>query len=88
MNKEEIITALERLEEKLHDSTGYKANQILFEMNIPITRASEVKLRTALRKLISQDLYPEFGSAGADDIVYEPDGKNSGFYRLSKYREN
>lgn len=85
MNKEEIKLALERLEEKLHDSNGYKAPQILFEMGIPVTADTQKKLRGALRKMMRND---DYANPGAWDIVYTPGGWGSGTYRLTKFRDN
>ncbi len=84
MNKEEIKLALERLEEKLHDSNGYRAPQILFEMGIPVSFGNKKKLRGVLRKMMKDD---EYANPGPWDIVYTPGGWDSGTYRLSKYRD-
>ena len=71
---ESIIDALERLEEKCHRAGGYKVREILFEIGIEINPDNEKKFRGKLRKMYD------------GDIVYTPCGKNSGTYRLSKYR--
>ena len=84
MNKEEIINALERLEEKLHDIGGYMAPQILFEMGIPVTRSHEVRLRKLLRSMMKDD---DYANPGPWNIVYTPGGWGSGTYRLVKYRD-
>lgn len=86
--QEEIKSALRRLEEKYHDINGYYTVQILEELNMPVNRKNGVAVRTVLRKLIDKKLYPEFGTAGKNDVVYEPLGKGKGKYRLSIYREN
>lgn len=83
MNKEEIIAALERLEQKLHNINGYDAGEILFEMGILVSDSNKQKLRTRLRKLMDDATYAR---PSGKDIVYTPDGWGSGRYRLSKYR--
>ena len=65
---------------------GYNAKEILVVLGTNINRENEKKVRKQLRLLISKQLYPEFATAGNEDIVYCPDGKGSGTYRLSKYR--
>lgn len=86
MDSERVIDALRRLEQVNPNLSGYTAKEVLFAMGEKINRATEKAVRTLLRSLISKKLYPVFASAGDDDIVYCPDGKQSGLYRLSIYR--
>ena len=74
IGNQEIIDALERLEEKYHRASGYKVREVLFEIGIEINADEERKMRGKLRKMYN------------GDIVYTPCGKGSGTYRLSKYR--
>lgn len=87
MNKEKIIDALIKLEQAQHNPNGYGAEEVLNVLNIAINAGNKKLVRTQLRSLISKQLYPEFKTAGNDDIVYCPNGKSSGLYRLSDYRE-
>lgn len=87
MNKENIIEALEKLEQTQHNQNGYGINEILGALNLELNRANEKYIRGKLRSLISKLHYPEFATAGKNDIVYCSKGKNSGLYSLSKYRE-
>lgn len=87
MNKENIIQALEELEQSQHNTNGYSAGEILNALNIEINRATEKCIRGKLRSMISKQRYPEFATAGNEDIVYCPKGKRSGLYRLTNYRE-
>ncbi|MBO4823451.1 MAG: hypothetical protein J5580_02680 [Clostridia bacterium] len=82
----EIIIALEQLEAKLHNDSGYSVRQILFEMGIETNPDNEKTMRRKLRKLMDKKIYPDISGAGNEDIVYTPGGKGSGTYRLSKYR--
>ncbi len=87
MDREIIIKALEKLEQNQHNPNGYSAGEILNTLNIEISRETEKCIRGKLRSMILKKLYPEFATAGNEDIVYCPKGKSSGLYRLSKYRE-
>ena len=86
MNKQKIIETLDKLEQTQHKLYGYNAKEILVVLGTNINRENEKKVRKQLRLLISKQLYPEFATAGNEDIVYCPNGKGSGTYRLSKYR--
>ena len=44
-------------------------------------------LRLMMDKNIPDINGKTWNTAGDEDIVYEPKGKNSGYYRLSKYRK-
>lgn len=83
---QKIIEALENLENTYHNQDGYNVREILRELNIEITANTQKAYRTKLRLMIDKKLYPEFATAGDEDIIYCPKGKNSGMYRLSKYR--
>ena len=85
-SEQEIIDALERLEEKYHGAGGYGVREILFEMGIKTNPDEEKTLRKKLRKLMDKIIYPEIKGAGNEDVIYTPGGKGSGTYRLSKYR--
>lgn len=87
MNKEKIREALKKLEQAQHNLNGYSAEEVLNVLNIDINDGNKKLVRKQLRSLISKQHYPEFKTAGNDDIVYCPNGKNSGLYRLSNYRK-
>ena len=87
MEKDNLIKALESLESKYCRKEGYNTIEILEELNIPYSYENGYKLRKRLRSMIDGKLYPEFKTAGTYDIVYCPNGKKSGQYRLSKYRD-
>lgn len=87
MDKEKIIEALKIIEQLHHNPNGYSAKEILCAMNININSGNEKLVRKKLRLLISKQCYPEFATAGNDDIVYCPNGKGSGLYRLTDYRK-
>lgn len=86
MDKQSLNTALERLEQKNNKAFGYNVKEILKMLNISPTEKIEVQTRGKLRSMISKKLYPDFKTAGNEDIVYSPKGKGSGQYRLAKYR--
>ena len=88
MNKEKIIDALEKLEQSHRNPNGYSAKEILRTLNVEIYRDNEKRVRGMLRSMISKKRFPEFLTAGNEDIVYCPKGKGSGTYRLSKYPKN
>ena len=69
MDSERVIDALRRLEQVNPNLSGYTAKEVLFAMGEKINRATEKAVRTLLRSLISKKLYPEFASAGDDDVV-------------------
>lgn len=81
-----IKEVLENLESKYHSREGYATSQILNELHLKANRENEKLLRAKLRSMMSKNLYPEFATAGSEDVVYSPRGKGSGLYRLSKYR--
>lgn len=87
MNKETIIKALKKLEQDHRNPNGYGAEEVLSVLNIDINDRNKKRVRKILRSLISKLCYPEFATAGYDDIVYCPSGIGSGLYRLSKYQE-
>lgn len=86
INKHELINALGTLEHNNKNIEGYDVKEILKMLNISPTEKIEKQTRGKLRSLISKTKYPEFKTAGNEDIVYCPSGKNSGKYRLAKYR--
>ena len=83
MDKQSLIIALERLEQNNNNALGYNVKEILKMLKISPNEKIEVQTRGKLRSLISKIKYPEFKTAGNEDIVYCPSGKNSGKYRLS-----
>lgn len=85
MDNGKIIEALKKLEQSQYTPDGYSAKEIISVLNIDINEKKQ--LRTKLRSMISKQRYPEFATAGKSDIVYCPNGKGTGRYRLSKYRE-
>ena len=87
MTKENVIKSLRNLEEIYHKKEGYNTIQILTQLKIEPNRENAKMLRKCLRSMISNNVYPEFLTAGEYDIVYCPQGKGSGCYRLSEYRE-
>jgi hypothetical protein len=88
--QEKLIAALEALENKYHDKNGYRVQQILDALE-PEYRTSETYLRLQLRLLMDIKITDKVGrvwkTAGKEDIVYKPNQKKDGYYRLSKYRE-
>ena len=86
MDKNSIIDALDNLEKENCSKNGYKVEQILTKLHVRPTPENKKIARGVIRLLISKRLYPEFETAGDDDVVYSPCGKGSGTYRLSKYR--
>ncbi|MCI8413791.1 MAG: hypothetical protein HFE47_06860 [Clostridia bacterium] len=86
MGIEKLKDALEKLENTYHNQNGYNVKEILRELNIAITDTTQKQCRAKLRSLIDKELSPEFATAGDEDIVYCPNGKWSGTYKLSKYR--
>lgn len=86
MNKEKIIEALKKLEQSHRNPHGYNAKEILSVLNIEINRKNEKQVRGILRSMISKWIYPEFATAGNEDILYCPNGKGTGRYRLIEYR--
>lgn len=78
--------ALRKLEKTYHRKEGYGVKEILRVLNIAINRKNEKQARAKLRSMISKYLFPDFFTAGNEDIVYCPNGKGSGTYRLSEYR--
>lgn len=87
ITNQRIVEALKHLENIYHNQNGYDVKEVLRELNIEITANTQKAYRTKLRLMIDKKLYPEFATAGDEDIIYCPKGKNSGTYRLSKYRE-
>ncbi len=87
MDKESVIKALQRIEQVNPNPNGYSAREILFVLNEEINRENEKQVRKILRSLISKRSHPEFATAGNDNLVYCPEGKGSGLYRLTAYRE-
>lgn len=85
IDRNSLIRALKQLEEKHHNKLGYGVKEILSELNENCDRKTEKRARVGLRFLISQKEHPEFLTAGNENIVYCPSGKNSGKYRLSFY---
>jgi hypothetical protein len=85
-NTYELINVLDKLEETHPSKSGYSTEEILHKLGMPNNRENGKRIRDILRSLISRHKYPEFKTAGEEDIVYCPSGKNSGEYRLSKYR--
>lgn len=83
---QKIIEACENLENTYHNQNGYNVKEILHELNIEITANTQKAYRAKLRSLIDKKISPEFATAGDEDIVYCPNDKWSGTYRLSKYR--
>ncbi|MDD4816189.1 MAG: hypothetical protein PHQ62_03540 [Clostridia bacterium] len=88
INENALKTALERLEQKNNNALGYNVKEILNMLNINSNEKTEKQTRGKLRSMISKKLYPEFKTAGNEDIVYCPNDKYSGKYRLSKYKKN
>lgn len=86
INKQGLIYALGKLEQNYKNIAGYDVKDILQIMHIIPDRKVEKQTRGILRSMISKIKYPEFKTGGNEDIVYCPDGKNSGKYRLSEYR--
>ena len=87
MGIEELKDALGKLENQYHDPDGYTAEDILRQLHIDITDDTQKQCRRNLRSMIDGKKYPEFKTAGDEDIVYCPIGKWSGKYRLSEYRD-
>jgi len=88
MKKQELINVLKKLEQNKKCVSGYNVKEILFVLNISYNREVGKQTRDKLRSLISKQLYPEFATAGDEDIVYCPSGKGSGKYRLSEFRNS
>lgn len=86
MDKIKVFNALENLEKKYSNPNGYSTTQILNELKIEVNENNGKAVRAILRSMMLKKLYPEFKTAGNDDIVYPPQGKGKGLYRLSKYR--
>lgn len=86
INKHELINALGTLEHNNKNIEGYDVKEILGILPADANEIVEKQTRGKLRSLISKTKYPEFKTAGNEDIVYCPSGKNSGKYRLAKYR--
>ena len=84
MDKNSVEKALKKLEERNFKKEGYNTVEILNELKLENNRKNAKLLRGCLRSMISKDKYPEFLTAGKYDIVYCPEGKGSGCYRLSK----
>jgi len=82
-----IIETLIKLEQARHNQNGYSVKEVLRELNIKITDKTQKQYRAKLRLMIDKKISPEFATAGDEDIIYCPKGKNSGTYRLSQYRE-
>lgn len=87
IDENSVISALEKLEEKYHNEFGYGVKEVLGILKINCDRKAEKVARNKVRSLIDRQKYPEFSTAGNNDIVYCPSGKGSGKYRLSKYRQ-
>ncbi len=83
---QKIIIVLNQLESAYPNKDGYNVKTILQGLNLDTTNKMQKKYRAKLRSMIDKKLFPEFATAGNKDIVYCPKGKNSGMYRLSKYR--
>lgn len=83
INKQALINALRKLEHNNKNIAGYEVKEILGILNVDANKIVEKQTRGKLRSLISKIKYPEFKTAGNEDIVYCPGGKNSGKYRLS-----
>lgn len=80
-----MIETLIKLEQSKHNPNGYSVKEVLRELNIEITDKTQKQYRAKLRSMIDKKISPEFATAGNKDIVYCPNGKNSGTYRLSEY---
>jgi len=85
--KDKIIAILEELENEQHNRNGYNVVEVINKLHIVDNQQTKKHIRGKLRSLISIHIYPEFKTAGKENLVYCPLGKNSGRYRLSKYKD-